>query len=308
MIENAINPIVLSDSDAPAPVIVARTEEEVVPVVLARTKAGTQTFSQSDWKEENVSSLAYIKNKPTIPSDSLQITYESPEATTHNVANVEAALDKLFKKVFFTELKIEDFYKSDRIYTYEIGTEISSITFKAKTNVIPGKYKITKKVGLSEKDIITNDNPDNTILTEIKTFDTPINSQTSFILYCYQTDLSNTEQSYDKNFTLNFYHKLYKWVDDIAIPTEITKTDGTLSANGNSKLNIKPSNQYFHFAYPVSWGTPSVKIGGFGTTGTITDINNFENNSGYTSNYRIYSTNQKIGNGGNVEVEITFIK
>lgn len=308
MIENAINPVVLSDSDAPAPVIIARTEEEVVPVVLARTKAGTQTFTQSDWKEENPAKLSYILNKPTIPSDSEQIAYYSIEASTHKVANVEAALDKLFKKVFFTELKIDEFYKSDKIYTYEIGTEISSITFKAKTNVIPDKYKITKKVGSSEKDIITNDNPDNTILTETKTFDTPINSQTSFILYCYQNDLSNTEQSYNKNFTLNFYHKLYKWVDDNAEPTQINTSDGTLSANGNLKLNIKPNNQHFHFAYPVSWGTPSVKIGGFGTTGTITDINNFENNSGHTSNYKIYSTNQKIGNGGNVEVEITFIK
>lgn len=299
MIENAINPIVLSDSDAPAPVIVARTEEEVVPVVLARTKAGTQTFSQSDWKEENVNSLAYIKNKPTIPSDSLQITYESPEATTHNVANVEAALDKLFRLVNYTEFKIESFTKADGVYDYKYGDTIDKITFRWKTNIEPlsiviktdGKSlgEINKTAVSFEKDFSSN----------------TIKSNTTFILECTYTDKNGDTQTATKSLSLNFYYPLYYW-------TAAEDANDVLTGNyklikGNTiELDATPNSQYIYIAFPTdkdSSKSPTFYLGGFDT-----DFEPHEDNVsvGLDKNYVIYRNKQKIGSGSVVKTKIIF--
>jgi hypothetical protein len=315
MIENAINPVVLSDSDAPAPVVVARTEEKVVPVVLARTKAGTQTFTQSDWKEENPAKLSYILNKPIIPRDSEQITYDSTEATTHSVANVEAALDKLFKKVFFTQLSINSFFTYPNTTKYQIGQSIASITFKWTTNIAPKKNKLIIDSTIDTILFEEDNNTDRTSFEEIINFDNPIESGTTFTLYCYQDDINSIEKSYPKSYSIGFYHKIYYWKsknEETSIPRDKNNnitSQGELSSKptNTSKKEISIqncNNEYVYIAAPKSWGTIQVLIGGFLTSGTTTDQLSFRNESGYSEDFTIYRTNQL--QKGNVNCVIYF--
>lgn len=301
MIENAINPVVLSDSDAPAPVVVARIEEEVVPVVFARTKAVTQTFTQSDWKEENPAKLSYILNKPTIPRDSEQITYDSTEATTHSVANVEAALDKLFRLVNYTEFKIESFTKDDGVYDYKYGDTIDKITFRWKTNIEPLSIVI-KMGGESLGEIEKNQ----TSFT--KDFSSNIiKSNTTFTLECTYTDKNGDTRTATKPLSLNFYYPLYYWTSVEEDANNVLTGNYKLIKSKTISFNAEPNNQYVYMAFPTDKDSnklPTFILGTFNTDFELKKDNVFV--SGPNKNYVIYRNKQKIGNGSIVVTDVIF--
>ena len=68
-------------------------------VTLEMSGGGEQNETQADWNEANPLSLAYIKNKPNIPTKTSEITNDSDYTTNTYVdglvGNINAVLDAI---------------------------------------------------------------------------------------------------------------------------------------------------------------------------------------------------------------------
>ena len=126
------------------------------------------------------------------------VKYKGDVATTHKVSNVGDALDKILNKIYYTAVSISSFTGGG---TYEVGTAISSVTFKWALNKNPLSIKLVN--GLVVRDIAVSDR------SYTYTPDTPIATDATFTLRC--GDVTDSGAAVDRTATTKivFLNKLF---------------------------------------------------------------------------------------------------
>ena len=167
----------------------------------------------------------------------------------------------------------------------EIGSTVSSVTLKA----VADKECKTMKLFSNGTLLETVNNA-----TIIEKTVNNISTATTFIAIV--TD--KYDKDIPKSKTISFYNGIYYGVasDGVSI-SELSKR---LQGNNNCEFSGNAGvGQYFFFASPKRYGTPSFKDKdtGFGADFTLVDGNvSFTNASGYTETYQLYrSTHPALG-------------
>lgn len=200
-----------------------------------------------------------------------------------DVTDVNAALNKLFSKVYYISPAINSFSSNPAGGTREIGSKISSVTFNWTVN------KDITEQSLTGCTVSATD--------RTATYNTEISSNKSFRLTIKDAEGSMTS----KDISFSFYPKVYygsKVLTDTIDSNYITGlSKGDLkSGRGGTYAITVASGQYGIIAFPKSFGTPSCKIGGFDTDLTSLGTVSVTNASGYTQDYNVYRTpNPSLG-------------
>lgn len=198
-----------------------------------------------------------------------------PECTT-----IKSAVDKLFDKIDYVAPKITTFTMSPSTTIYEIGSTIAKegITFswvlnKAVTSIAFDGQTLDKD---------TTKTTNSSAISSAKTFTLSV------------TDGQNTATS---SKTISFYPGIY--YGSAAEPASYSSSfilglssKSLKASRAGSYTMTVASGQYGYLCIPTSYGTPTVKIGGF-----VTELENVAavshtNASGNTQNYNIYKTGQ----------------
>jgi hypothetical protein len=208
-----------------------------------------------------------------------------------DLTNVDAALDKLFNKVYYVEPKITSFTLTPPTDTYEIGTVISAgtLSFSWSAN------KEIKSQSLTDCSITSEDRD--------AVYEADLSNTKTFVL-----TISDGEKTATSSKKISFLNKGY-W-GSAAVPDEYN-SEFILNLNTNKFVSSKSgtysinvlSGEYGFLALPTSFGTIStVWIGGFEveieTAATIA----FTNASGNTNSYNIYKTTRS--GLGSIQLEV----
>jgi hypothetical protein len=208
-----------------------------------------------------------------------------------DLTNVDAALDKLFNKVYYIEPKITSFTLTPPTDTYEIGTVISAgtLSFSWSAN------KEIKSQSLTDCSITSEDRD--------AVYEADLSNTKTFVL-----TISDGEKTATSSKKISFLNKGY-W-GSAAVPDEYN-SEFILNLNTNKFVSSKSgtysinvlSGEYGFLALPTSFGTIStVWIGGFEveieTVATIA----FTNASGNTNSYNIYKTTRS--GLGSIQLEV----
>ena len=209
------------------------------------------------------------------------IVYNSSMAETHDVANVEDALDKIFNKVYYVALSLSS---SSGGGTYEKGST-QNITITATFNKVPNRITIKGESITSNKTIT-------------KTY-SGVKSNDTYPLIAYSENAEGQTINVSKTFYATFVNKKYYGVSSKTTLTssEINDLTGVLDADRKGDFTVNAgSGQYIFFAIPSAYGTPAFKVGGFDGGFDKVQTISHTNKSGHTENYDVYrSTNASLG-------------
>jgi hypothetical protein len=222
-----------------------------------------------------------ILGEVDLDGNASSIVYDSSMAETHDVANVEDALDKIFNKVYYVALSLSS---SSGGGTYEKGST-KSITITAEFNKVPDRITING-------DEIT---PSKTIS---KTYNNVTSKQT-YTLIAYSTNAEGESINITKTFSALFVNKKYYGVSskEKLISSEINALKSELDTDRKGDFTVNAGDgEYIFFAIPSLYGTPAFKVGGFDGGFDKVDTISHTNESGYTEDYDVYrSTNASLG-------------
>ncbi len=200
------------------------------------------------------------------------------ENTEHpEITNVDAALDKVFAKLYYVEPKINSFTMTPSATEYEIGTVVSGLQFAWTVN----------------KDITSQTLTDCTVTVDDRaaTYGADLTNTKTFTL-----TVGDGEKTATSSKTIKFLNKAY-W-GSAAEPTDynsafilgLSGNKLTSSKNGTYSMTVG-AGEYGYLALPTSFGTvTSCWIGGFEVSLTNCGSIAFTNASGNTSSYTIYKT------------------
>lgn len=235
--------------------------------------------------QTNISAITSISQEALNKVDDLISFGISNEASDINYSNssygdftnVDAALDMIFDKLYYTDPKIMSFNMNPANTQYEKGSVISGISFSWSTN----KNMLTQT--LTGCNISASDTQ--------ASYSSNISSNTTFTLTV--GDGTNTTSS---SKTISFLSKKYygaSIIPSIYDDMFLLGLTGVLASNKNGTVNITANeNEYIFFAIPSSFGIANFKIGGFDTELDLVRTFNHTNASGYMCEYNIYKTTQ----------------
>jgi len=175
--------------------------------------------------------------------------------------------------------------------TYEIGASVSSITFGWTVNKILASQSINQGVGTISPA---------TLRTKTYTPSPAITGNITFTLTVSDGTTSDTATT-----ALAFQNKAY-WgtsavnVDDsadilaLAGSAFATAVDKTVSGAGGD-------GNYWYYCYPASFGDATFYVGGFQTVFSRTTVS-FTNASGYTVDYYVYKSPNRLNQAVNIVV------
>lgn len=206
---------------------------------------------------------------------------DTEESLQSKFAAIASDITNLQNKIDYVAPKITTFTISPSTTTYEIGKTIA-------TGGITFSWVLNKEVtgitfdGQTLEDVTARSATNSSAFSSTKIFtlsvtdgdNTATSSKTiSFCPYIYYGSAAEPT-SYSSSFILGLSSKILK------------------ASRGGSYTMTVATGQYGFLCIPASYGTPTVKIGGFVTElENVTSISH-TNASGYTQNYNIYRTSQ----------------
>ena len=142
--------------------------------------------------------LGKLREKDAGEGEAHEVEYNGETAVAHGTSNVGDALDKILNKIYYTAVSISSFTGGG---TYEVGTAISSVTFKWALNKNPLSIKLVN--GLVVRDIAVSDR------SYVYTPDSPITTDATFTLRC--GDVTDSGEAVDRTATTKivFLNKLF---------------------------------------------------------------------------------------------------
>lgn len=152
-----------------------------------------------------------IKNLDTIASE--KVTYENNNHL--DVTNAKEAFDKLFNKLYWNKLVLDNFTISPNISTYEVG-DTTNITLNWSWNKIPIKETINDEIVSNGYIETVNSNSAKTI---------------TFNLKGYDNDAENNEYFISGNKSIHFKYKIFITDSDISDLTNLDNIKHTVWCN-----------------------------------------------------------------------------
>lgn len=198
-----------------------------------------------------------------------------------DMANVKDALDEL---LYFAPT-VKTFTASPAFGDYEIGSKVTNPAFTWSFN----------------KDVVTQSLTDCTVegtVVRTATYAGEIDAQKTFTV----TAKDSKGTSCSKSGSYNFKHKRYYGVAsapesyDSAFILALTGKEYCTSRTKSAFSLTAGEGQYFYYAYPASYGTPTFNVGGFDGGFELAATIDFTNASGNTTSFVIYkSENANLG-------------
>ena len=240
---------------------------------LAGIAAGAEVNVQADWDQTDNTKNDYIKNKPDFNGMNNKIT----------------ALESQIADILYTPIGISSF--SHNAGTKEMGATVTNVTLSWTTNKMPSALtldgaaidKTTTSKTISGLSITWNNNKTWTLKAtdERGASDT----ETTSITFCngIYYGVGNQVSGFDSSF--------------------VTKLNKTLRTHKAYDFTVNPTDQYIYYAVPKRLGTVLFKVGGFEGGFEVPETVSVTNSSGYTEDYYVYRSTNKIT--GSVAVDVT---
>ena len=241
--------------------------------VDTKIQVAGQDYAAKDHNHDDVYSKLDHKH---IPADLEYVNEAYPD-----MANVKDALDEL---LYFAPT-VKAFNASPAFGDYEIGSKVTNPSFTWSFN----------------KDIVTQS------LTECTVSDTivrtasyvgEIDAQKTFTI----TAKDSKGTSCSKSGVYNFKHKRYWGIAEAPETYDsafILGLTGKEFCTGRTKSAFSLTageRQYFYYAFPASYGTPTFNVGGFDGGFELAATIDFTNQSGNTTSFAIWkSENANLG-------------
>lgn len=220
--------------------------------------------------------------------DGVHIPYDLPFVTDFLQSELEDVKSQV-ADLLYKAMTISSF--SHNAGTKEIGSTVTSVTLSWTTNKTPTRLTLDGELlantlksrtlnGLS----ITADKPKTWTLTATDERGHTVNKTTS-ITFC--NGIYYGVGDMQANFTSNFV-------------TSLTKRLQTAKAYD---FTVNPSTQFIYYAVPKRLGTVTFKVGGFQGGFEAPETVSVTNNSGYTEDYYVYRSTNRVT--GSIAVDVT---
>ena len=241
--------------------------------VDTKIEVAGQNYAAKDHNHDEVYSKLDHKH---VPADLAYVNEAYPD-----MANVKDALDELL----YYKLEVKSFSASPAFGDYEIGSKVTNPKFTWSFN----------------KDVVSQSVTDCTVegvVTRTAGYVGEISTQKSFTVSA--KDSKGTSCS--RSGAYNFKHKRYFGVAsapeayDSAFILALTGKEFCSGRNKSAFSLTAGEGQYFYYAFPASYGTPTFNVGGFDGGFELAATIDFTNASGNTTSFVIWkSENANLG-------------
>lgn len=113
----------------------------------------------------------------------------------------------------------------------------------------------------------------------------------------YTLTISDGTNTDNKSTSVSFKNKFYWGVSantSLTDPQILALSSELTSSFLVTAKTMHPAGEYLYFAFPTSFGTPTISINGLVNTAWTLVTRNFTNASGYTTSYDIYRSNNLL--------------
>ncbi len=214
---------------------------------------------------------------------------------THYLKDEETAaaieeINKTLEDLLYKEIVVTSF--TNNVGTVEIGSTVNSVKLTWATNKTPSSLTLDSSsisASLTEK-----------IFENLNLKPTSVSSKT-------YTLKATDERSHTatKTTSINFYNGIYYGVgatENGFTSNMIVKLNKSLQNTKAYDFTVTPNAQYIYYAVPSRLGTVTFKVGGFEGGFQPPETVSFTNSSGYTENYLVYRSTNKITGSTTVDV------
>lgn len=249
------------------------------------------TTPRSDWNQTDITKVDFILNKPDLGIYATKDQLGEKADAVHSHIDLQDQITEInntLADILYEPIAISSF--THNAGTKERGATVTGVTLSWATNKTPTTLTLdgaSLDVGTTSK--------------TLSGLSITWNNNKTWKLIATDTRNATAEKTVSITFCNNIYYGVGSVENgfDNAFVTGLTKRLQTAKAYD---FTVNPSAQYIYYAVPTRLGAVTFKVGGFEGGFEAPETVSVTNGSGYTENYYVYRSTNKITGSTTVDV------